>query len=107
MVVVKESLAYLIVYSMTHDAPVLPHSGSATPLPSDSSPSTPKLTKVGGLLAVGNGLGGKLAGGLAEKKYLGGSKAMDALGKFIVTTEGFFHPSVSHRIYYRSYRSKR
>ncbi|CED83025.1 Uncharacterized conserved protein [Phaffia rhodozyma] len=93
-----QSLAHLIVNSMSHDAPVLPQSGSATPLSFDSTPSTPKLTKAGGLLAASNLLGGaskegRLPGGPAERKYIGGSRAMDALAKFIVTTEGFFHPS--------------
>jgi proteasome activator subunit 4 len=58
------SLASLIVFSMFDDGPKS-SSGSATP-------------------ATANGLG---------QTYLGGSRALDSLNKFIQATESFFHPS--------------
>lgn len=30
---------------------------------------------------------------MKEKKYLGGSKALDALSKLIISCESFFHPT--------------
>lgn len=63
------SFAALIVYSMSVDAPVETASGAATP-------------------AVVDGEGQP-----RRRRYLAGSKALDALAKLIQATEGYFHPS--------------
>jgi len=80
-----ESLAQIIIYSMSNDAPLLPESGFATP--SVGGPSA-----MAGIETSSAQLGGVP---VAHKKYLAGSKALDALAKLITNCESMFHPSVS------------
>ncbi|EIW66071.1 hypothetical protein TREMEDRAFT_35609 [Tremella mesenterica DSM 1558] len=66
-----QSLAETIIYSISEDAPLLPPSGTdisgtSTPLPSE-----------------------------AERRYLGGSKALDHLRSLLTSCESYFHPSNS------------
>ena len=88
------SFAAIIVYSMAADAK--PSGG--TPFGS-SVPSKIGTPVPGEKAAPGSSAGpGQLlstALGILKKQrtYLGGSKALDALAKFIQATEGYFHPS--------------
>lgn len=70
---------------MYNDAPLLPESGTATP--SVGGPSA-----MAGIETSSAQLGGVP---IAHKKYLAGSKALDALAKLITNCESMFHPSVS------------
>lgn len=65
-------LATIFVYSMMEDGLTMPPSTMMTPQP--SAPATPRPS---------------------TRSYLGGSKALDSLSKFIQATESFFHPSNS------------
>ncbi|KAI0757264.1 hypothetical protein C8Q80DRAFT_1132754 [Daedaleopsis nitida] len=90
------SLARIIVYSMSPDAMPSPASNAPTPFftPLASGTSTPLPQQNGGLgdyLSAPLGKGGHLK----VKTYLAGCKALDALAKFIASTEGFFHPTNS------------
>lgn len=62
------SFATLIVYSMSVDARPSGSTGTATPAED-------------------------LRGLKHDRSYLGGSRALDALGKLVQATEGYFHPS--------------
>jgi proteasome activator subunit 4 len=92
------SLARVIVYSMMPDGTPAPASGAPTPAmtPFSSGIATPygapTNVKVADYLSAG--LGSKL-GRVKEKKYIGGSKALDALSKLIISVESFFHPTNS------------
>lgn len=72
------SLAILLVYSMSEDSPVL----DRTPASSKQPSRRPSMTDLK-----------SLNGGTERKAYIGGSKALDSLLKFINATETFFHPS--------------
>ena len=65
---------------MSHDAPEIPPSGTATPA-NGGGPSVSKNGLLGGPPAP-------------APKYLAGSKALDALAKLITNCESMFHPSV-------------
>lgn len=71
-----DSLAKILVWSMTSDGPILPPSGAATPFgwPEDKA----RFLKPS-----------------ASKSYLAGCKALDSLARMILSTESFFHPSNS------------
>lgn len=85
------SLARIIVYSMNPDSTPAPASGTATPFtPGMMTPqpgtSPSKLADYfTSALAPKNRL--------KEKKCLGGSKALEALSKLIISCESFFHPT--------------
>ena len=69
-----DSLAKIIVWSMTSDGPVLPPSGASTPFGWPETKVHPADT-------------------LTPKSYLAGCKALDSLARMIISTESFFHPS--------------
>lgn len=71
------SLAILLIYSMSEDSPVL----DRTPASSKRPSRRPSMTDL------------KAAHGTERKAYVGGSKALDSLLKFVNATETFFHPS--------------
>ncbi|WVQ73567.1 hypothetical protein IAR50_003145 [Cryptococcus sp. DSM 104548] len=77
-----QSLAETIVYSMSEDSlpAISTASGVATPV---------KMTKGKGKENLG-GIGGK-----KERRYLGGSKALDHMSRLLTSCETFFHPSNS------------
>ncbi|EMD41658.1 hypothetical protein CERSUDRAFT_110231 [Gelatoporia subvermispora B] len=91
------SLARIIVYSMAPDG--LPTPGSTAPTPqftpqhSGASTPLPQHTSSG----LGDYLSAPIRKGanMKIKTYLAGSKALDALAKFVASTEGFFHPTNS------------
>ncbi|PWN28316.1 hypothetical protein BDZ90DRAFT_250757 [Jaminaea rosea] len=73
-----QSFATIIVYSMMLDGPEIPSSGEATPVNA----------------AAGPGLAGTPATTTNEQmNFLAGSRALDALHRFIQATETYFHPS--------------
>ncbi|GAA5990546.1 hypothetical protein JCM10908_003124 [Rhodotorula pacifica] len=88
------SFAAIIVYSMAADAKpsgATPFGSSvpsrvATPVPGEK-PAPGSSSGPGQLLSTALGILKK------QRTYLGGSKALDALAKFIQATEGYFHPS--------------
>lgn len=92
------SLARIIVYSMMPDGTPAPASGASTPAmtPFSSGMATPHGASTNGKVAdyLSAGLGSKF-GRVKEKKYIGGSKALDALSKLIISVESFFHPTNS------------
>jgi proteasome activator subunit 4 len=77
------SLAILIVYSMTRDAPAV----GTTPIPSTTP--TPSVSSAN-LSGPGFPLDAEPD---QPQTYIGGSKALDALVKLIQATESYFHPS--------------
>ncbi|PSR73164.1 hypothetical protein PHLCEN_2v10976 [Hermanssonia centrifuga] len=96
------SLARIIVYSMSPDGIPTPASTAPTPFftPTASGASTPlphPHSNAGLAGALADYLSAPLgkASHLKSKTYLGGSKALDSLSKFIASTEGFFHPTNS------------
>lgn len=83
----SDSLARIIVYSMTIDGPISPRSGAVTPEEwphANQSTSDPNYLKAGAFETP-----------KATKAYLAGSKALDSLSRMIISTESFFHPSNS------------
>lgn len=92
------SLARIIVYSMMPDGIPAPASGASTPAmtPFSSGMATPHGATTNGKVAdyLSAGLGSKF-GRVKEKKYIGGSKALDALSKLTISVESFFHPTNS------------
>lgn len=75
------SFAVLIAYSISKDGKPSPSSSESSKVPTESNtPQTgsPKL----GAKSIGE-----------ERTYLGGSKALDQLARFVQATEGYFHPS--------------
>jgi proteasome activator subunit 4 len=78
MSLIIDYLATIIVYSMHEDSPIAPPSGMATPFAPDpaESPFYPGARPL-------------------QTTFIAGSKALDSLIKFIVSTESFFHPSNS------------
>ncbi|KAG8866672.1 hypothetical protein FRC20_007837 [Serendipita sp. 405] len=91
------SLARIIVYSMTPDGVPAPASGAATPFtPGIGSPlMTPLLGS--SPASISDYFSAPLMSKtrLKERKYLGGSKALDSLSKLIMSCESFFHPTNS------------
>jgi proteasome activator subunit 4 len=71
------SLAILLIYSMSEDSPIL----DRTPASSKQPSRAPSMTDL------------KAANGSERKAYVGGSRALDSLLKFVNATETFFHPS--------------
>lgn len=71
------SLSILLIYSMSEDSPILDRTPASSKRPS-RRPSMTDLTAVNGT---------------ERKAYVGGSKALDSLLKFVNATETFFHPS--------------
>ena len=93
---VQASLARIIVYSITPDGLPAPASGSATPLTAGimtPQPGQPGISSG----KVTDYFSASLApkGRMKEKKYLGGSKALESLSKLIISCESFFHPTNS------------
>jgi proteasome activator subunit 4 len=86
-----ESLAKIIVYSMTQDGIPAPVSTAGSPLftPLPSGISTPVFmaTPAADYLSAPLSLG--------HQTYIGGSRALDSLARLIASTESFFHPSNS------------
>lgn len=95
------SLARIIVYSMSPDGIPTPGSTVSTPMmtPMASGASTPvphQYTNGSVNGALADYLSAPLSKGHAKAKtYIGGSRALDSLAKFIAATEGFFHPTNS------------
>src|SRR5882757_5447095 len=83
---------------MMPDGIPAPASGASTPAmtPFSSGIATPHGASTNGKVAdyLSAGLGSKF-GRVKEKKYFGGSKALDALSKLIISVESFFHPTNS------------
>jgi proteasome activator subunit 4 len=81
---------------MTPDGLPAPPSGSSTPFtagimtPQPGQPGT-SPSKVTDYFSAALGPKGRMK----EKKYLGGSKALEALSKLIISCESFFHPTNS------------
>ncbi|TIC14990.1 hypothetical protein E3Q14_00482 [Wallemia mellicola] len=76
------SLAIILVYSMSQEAGVAVSSAAGTPVsetPVNKGKNQLSAPTVGNFNSV--------------NKYLGGSKALDALNKLILSTETYFHPS--------------
>lgn len=80
------SLAILLVYSMSNDSPILDKTPAASKQPS-RQPSAQNLSS---LSATTNGQSSRPT---PAKAFVGGSRALDSLSKFINATETFFHPS--------------
>jgi proteasome activator subunit 4 len=82
----SDSLAQIIVYSMTTDGPISPRSGITTPAGSHVTPTTSDASHL---------KTDKSGSPRAHEAYLAGSKALDSLSRMIISTESFFHPSNS------------
>ncbi|TIA90807.1 hypothetical protein E3P99_01381 [Wallemia hederae] len=76
------ALAVILVFSMSQDAGVAASSAAGTPI------SETPVNKTKGQLSAPT-----VGGSNAFSKFLGGSKALDALNKLILSTETYFHPS--------------
>ena len=68
------SLATIIVYSISKDGPESPPTGQATPATPANGQGTPTSAA-------------------PSKKFLAGSRALDAFARFLQATESYFHPS--------------
>lgn len=79
------SLAIILVYSMSQDSGVVTSSAAGTPI--SETPKIPK-GKQQQLSIPTLGFGNQ-----NNNKFLGGSKALDALNKLILSTETYYHPS--------------
>lgn len=101
-----QSLAEVIIYSMSEDAPVAPFGTTGAPTRAATPAFTPHHpSSVDPITRVRNGDVAmsrtdstdslKAAGESIErsKKYLAGSKALDHLSRLITSCETFFHPS--------------
>ncbi|PVF98837.1 hypothetical protein CPB86DRAFT_757643 [Serendipita vermifera] len=85
------SLARIIVYSMTPDSAPAPVSGTSTPFsaPIGTPLAGTSPSKVADYFSVALGPKGRVK----DKRYLGGSKALDSFSKLIISCESFFHPT--------------
>lgn len=75
---------------MTTDSIPALSSGASTPFTTGIVTPQPGVGKLGDYFSAP--LGPKR---IKEKKYLGGSKALDSLSKLIISCESFFHPTNS------------
>jgi proteasome activator subunit 4 len=86
------SLAVLLVYSMAEDSPILDRTPAGSKQPS-RRPSVHEGLSTLSAAATTNGAASPSSTAPARKAYVGGSRALDSLSKFINATETFFHPS--------------
>ena len=84
------SLAILLVYSMSPDSPVLDKTPEHSNLPSRSA-SAANLSTLRDSISASSSFSHTVVNEV--KAFVGGSRAIDSLIKFINATESFFHPS--------------
>lgn len=88
------SFAAIIVYSMSADSKPSGATPFGSSVPSRSGTPYPGQKSTPGQSAGPGELLSTALGILKKQRtYLGGSKALDALAKFVQATEGYFHPS--------------